>query len=113
MTKHKGKFEYIKFDERRQPFSDYIAYLGDKNLSTEDWMEHFTSYIGHMSLSRVLGLYELYKKTLGVSGHIGEIGIYKGASFFLFAKLVKIFEAESLTQIHGFDWFQGTGGDDI
>ena len=46
------------------------------------FMEHFTCYIGHMSLSRVLGLYELYKKTLGVSGHIGEIGTYKGASFF-------------------------------
>lgn len=113
MAKHKGQFEYLKFDDRRQHFSEYIDYLKSKNILLEDWMEHFTSYIGHMSLSRVLGLYELYKKSLGVSGHIGEIGIYKGASFFLFAKLVKIFEAESLTQVHGFDWFQGTGGDDI
>lgn len=113
MAQHKGKFEYIKFDDRRKPFGDYLNYLNSKNIPLADWMEHFSSYIGHMSLSRVLGLYDLYKKTLGVSGHIGEIGIYKGASFFLFAKLIKIFEAESLTQVHGFDWFQGTGDDDI
>jgi len=113
MAQHKGKFEYLKFDDRRKPFVEYVNYLETKDIPIKDWMEHFTSYIGHMSLSRVLGLYELYKKTLGISGHIGEIGIYKGASFFLFAKLIKIFESESLTQVHGFDWFQGTGDDDI
>lgn len=113
MAQHKGKFEYIKFDDRRKPFGEYLNYLEKKEIPLQDWIEHFTSYIGHMSLSRVLGLYEIYKKTLGIAGHIAEIGIYKGASFFLFAKLVKIFESESLTQVHGFDWFQGTGIDDI
>lgn len=113
MAEHKGKYEYMKFNDRRAPYKEYLEYLKGEDISFEDFMEHFTSYIGHMSLSRVLGLYELYKKTLGVSGHIGEIGTYKGASFFLFAKLVKIFEGESLTQVHGFDWFEGTGTDDI
>lgn len=113
MAKHLGKYEYIKFDKRRKPFNDYLDYLNEKKIPTTEWMEHFTSFIGHMTLSRILGLYELYKKTLGISGHIGEIGIYKGATFFLFAKLIKIFESESLTQVHGFDWFQGTGDDDI
>ena len=113
MAEHSGKYEYMKFDNRRGPYKEYLTYLKTKDISIADFMEHFTSYIGHMSLSRVLGLYELYKRTLGVSGHIGEIGTYKGASFFLFAKLVKIFESESLTQVHGFDWFQGTGDDDI
>lgn len=113
MAKHNGKFEYLKFDDRRPQFKEYMNYLKDENISFEDFMEHFTAYIGHMSLSRVLGIYELYKQTLGVAGHVGEIGTYKGASFFLFAKLVKIFEGESLTQVHGFDWFQGTGDDDI
>jgi hypothetical protein len=113
MAQHKGKFEYNKFDDRRKPFSEYLDYLDKRNIPLKEWMEHFTSYIGHMSLSRVLGLYELYKKSLGISGHIGEIGIYKGASFFLFAKLIRIFETESLTQVHGFDWFLGTGADDI
>lgn len=113
MKNHKGKYEYTKFDKRRKPFRKYINYLNNKKIETNDWMENFTSYVGHMSLSRVIGLYELYKKTLGIAGHIGEIGVYKGASFFLFAKLISIFESESLTQVHGFDWFQGTGEDDI
>jgi hypothetical protein len=77
------------------------------NIPLQDLIENFTCFTGHMSLSRYLGLYELYKNTLGVAGHIAEVGTYKGASFFLFAKLIKIFEAESLTQVHGFDWFEG------
>ena len=113
MAQHTGKYEYMKFDDRRKPFGEYLDYLNKKEIPLADWMEHFTCFIGHMSLSRVLGLYDLYKKTLGVSGHIGEIGIYKGATFFLFAKLVRIFEAESLTQVHGFDWFKGMVDDDI
>lgn len=113
MKKHSGKFEHMKFDHRRKDFNNYLRHLSKSDLKVEDFMEHFTTYVGHMSLSRVIGLYELYKKTLGVSGHIGEIGVYKGASFFLFLKLVKIFEGESLTQVHGFDWFEGTGTDDI
>ena len=113
MDKNKGRYEHMKFDHRRKDFNNYLHHLSESNLKVNDFMEHFTAYVGHMSLSRVLGLYELYKKTLGVSGHIGEIGVYKGASFFLFLKLVKIFEGESLTQVHGFDWFEGTGTDDI
>lgn len=113
MRKHEGKYEYIRFDHRRDSFKEYINYLEEKNISINDWMDNYSSYIGHMSLSRIIGLYELYKKVLGVAGHIGEIGVYKGASFFLFAKLIQVFESESLTQVHGFDWFQGTGTDDI
>jgi predicted O-methyltransferase YrrM len=45
--------------------------------------------------------------TLGVAGHIAEAGVYKGAGTLLFAKLTKIFEPESLTLVHGFDWFEG------
>lgn len=113
MAKNNGKYEYMKFDSRRKDFNNYLNHLNESDLKVDDFMEHFTAYVGHMSLSRVIGLYELYKKTLGISGHIGEIGVYKGASFFLFLKLVKIFEGESLTQVHGFDWFEGTVTDDI
>jgi len=61
-----------------------------------------------MTISRFLALYECYKNTLGISGHIAEIGVYKGASFLYFSKLIQIFEYESLTQVHGFDWFKGS-----
>lgn len=46
--------------------------------------------------------------TLGVAGHIAELGVYKAAGSLLFGKLCQIFEPGSLTQVHGFDWFNGT-----
>ena len=63
--------------------------------------------MGHLTLARFLSLYEAYKLTLGVAGHIAEIGVFKGAGSLLFAKLTKLFEPETLTLVHGFDWFQG------
>lgn len=106
---HLGKFESQKFESRRADFYAYRDYLEKQKISIADWMEHFPAYIGHMSLNRALTLYEYYKLVQGVAGHIAEIGVYKGAGTLMFAKLVRIFESESLTQVHGFDWFQGTG----
>lgn len=102
-----GELESIKFNDRRKQYYEYVEYLKANKPSLEDFLHDFTAYVGHMSLNRVLTIYELYKKTLGLAGHIADIGVYKGASSLLFAKLIKIFEAESLTLCHGFDWFEG------
>lgn len=107
----RGTLEAQKFDYRRKQYYKYVEYLNETNQDDiSDLLEHFTAYVGHMSLNRVLTIYELYKKTLGTAGHIADVGVYKGASSLLFAKLIKIFESESLTMCHGFDWFEGTGG---
>lgn len=45
--------------------------------------------------------------TLDVAGHIAEVGVNLGFGSLLFAKLTKIFEPNSLTIVHGFDWCQG------
>ncbi len=103
-----GELESVKFNYRREDYYKYVEYLKEHPPSLDDFMHDFTAYVGHMSLNRVLTIYELYKKTLGLAGHIADIGVYKGASSLLFAKLIKIFEAESLTLCHGFDWFEGT-----
>src|SRR5262249_13795420 len=66
--------------------------------------------VGHVTLWRVLTLYELYKKTLGLPGHIADVGVHKGASALLFTKFLQIFEPEALTMVHGFDWFRGMEG---
>lgn len=103
-----GELESIKFNHRRKDYYEYVDYLKNNQPSIEDFLHDFTAYVGHMSLNRVLTIYELYKKTLGLAGHIADVGVYKGASSLLFAKLIKIFESESLTLCHGFDWFEGT-----
>lgn len=104
-----GNLESVKFDHRRNDFYKYLEFLKEKNIDTIELLEHYSAYAGHMSINRLITLYELYKMVDGVAGHISEIGVYKGAGTLLFSKLVQIFESESLTQVHGFDWFKGTG----
>ncbi len=107
----RGTLEGQKFDYRRKEYYEYIEYLKEEDREgISGFLEHFTAYVGHMSLNRAFTIYEIYKKTLGLAGHIADVGVYKGASSLLFAKLIKIFESEALTMCHGFDWFEGTGG---
>jgi hypothetical protein len=100
-------FETKKFARRRPPYYEGLADILSLGYEPEDLIHHFPSFVGHMTLSRFIVLYELYKMTLGVAGHIAEAGVYKAACTLFFAKLTQIFEPESLTLVHGFDWFEG------
>lgn len=108
MNYKEGKFETLKFKERKGPYYEGLAEILSLGYEPEDLLHHFPSFVGHMTISRFLALYELYKMTLGVAGHIAEAGVYKGAGTLFFAKLAQIFEPESLTLVHGFDWFEGS-----
>lgn len=110
---HKGRFEYTKFENRRKDYYKTMDLLKQSSPSFEELVEDFPRFAGHMSISRYLTLYEMYKMSMGISGHIAEIGTYKGTSLLWFTKLLQIFEPESLTQVHGFDWFKGTDDDEI
>lgn len=103
----KGSMETLKFDHRRPDYEIYIRSLAVLGVRYDECMEHFPAFSGSMTLNRCFTLYELYKKVLGISGHICEVGVYKGFGSLLFAKLTEIFEPESLTMVHGFDWFNG------
>ena len=81
--------------------------MGIAEFSKEDYFNHFPAFIGHLTFARYLALYEAYKLTLEVAGHIAEVGMDKGTVSLMFAKLIKIFEPNSITLVHGFDWFQG------
>lgn len=103
-----GEFETRKFVSRKESYYESLARMSELGYSQEDLLHHFPAFVGHMTLSRFLALYEIYKLVLGICGHIAEIGVYKGAGSLFFAKLTQIFEPESLTLVHGFDWFKGT-----
>ena len=103
-----GKFETQKFAGRKVPYSEGLNEILSLGYEERDLIHHFPSFVGHMTLARFVALYELYKMVLGVAGHIAEAGVYKGAGTLFFAKLAQIFEPESLTLVHGFDWFEGT-----
>lgn len=102
-----GDFETQKFAKRKEPYYEGIKTIKELGYSTEDFIHYYPCFTGHMTLSRYLSFYEVYQMTMGVSGHIAEVGVYKGGALLYFTKLCQIFEPNSLTQVHGFDWFQG------
>ena len=105
-----GEFESSKFSHLKAPYQKSLDVIKGLGYETEDYLHYFPAFAGHLTLIRYLTLYEGYKQVLDVSGHIAELGMYKGACSLLFAKLVKIFEPNALTQVHGFDWFRGSEG---
>ena len=102
-----GSLESSKFSAQKPLYYEGLEKIKLMGYSFEDLVQYFPCFTGHQTLTRFLTLYEIYKSTLGLSGHIAEVGIYKAASTIFFSKLVKIFESNSFTQVHGFDWFQG------
>jgi hypothetical protein len=107
MRNHKGKFESQKFANRKSGYVKSLNKILKLDFEKSDYIHHFPAFTGHMTLVRFLTLYEAYKMTRHVAGHIAEVGVFKGAGTLFFAKLTRIFEPESLTLVHGFDWFKG------
>lgn len=103
-----GELETVKFDKRKPAYYNALNGILELGYTPEDYLHYFPAFVGHVTLWRNFTLYEMYKKTLGLAGHIAEIGVYKGSSAILFAKLLQLFEPEALTMVHGFDWFKGT-----
>lgn len=102
-----GVFETQKHSARKEPYYKGLDAIKEMGYDFNDLVHYFPCFTGSQTLSRYLSFYECYKSTLGIAGHIAEVGIYKGASSLFFAKLTQIFEPNSFTQVHGFDWFQG------
>ncbi len=98
---------YGKFKDTDKAYFEYINELEKMDLSSKELIFQFPVYVGHVNLARYLFFYDLYKKVAHLSGHIADVGTYKGASFLFMAKLVKLFEMYNTTQVHGFDWFKG------
>ena len=112
MKSHKqGSLETAKFAERRAKYHENLPKILDLVTEKSDFLDYFPSYVGNLTLNRYFTLYELYKKTLGISGHIAEIGVFKGAGSILFGKLIQMIEPDSLTMVHGFDHFGGIDDD--
>lgn len=99
--------ESVRFDERRESYWQGIEEICNMGYSRADLIHHAPAFAGHLNLGRHLALYEAYKMTQKLPGHIAEAGVWKGAGLLLFAKLTQLFEPWSQTLVHGFDWFRG------
>lgn len=76
--------------------------------SIEVRLDNFTKYIRRQKLTRLLALYEIYKKILTVKGSIVECGVYHGFGLMAWAHLSAVLEPVNLTRrVYGFDTFGG------
>lgn len=102
-----GDLESTKHDDLRPQYYQGLETIKSLGYETEDFIHHFPCFTGHLTLARFISFYEAYRQTLGLAGHIAEVGMFRGAVSFFFAKLIKHYEPYAFTQVHGFDWFQG------
>jgi hypothetical protein len=102
-----GPFESSKFAFRKESYAESLAAIKSLGYTVEDYIHHFPCFTGALTLARYIAILECYQKTLGVAGNIAEVGMYKGAGSLFLAKLTQLYEPNALTQVHGFDWFQG------
>jgi len=79
--------------------------------SVEVKLDTFTKYIRRQRLSRLLSLYEIFKRILPIKGSIVECGVYRGFSLMAWANMSAVLEPNNLTRrIYGFDTFGGFPG---
>lgn len=79
--------------------------------SVEVKLDNFTKYIRRQKLTRLLALYEIFKKILPMKGSIVECGVYKGFGLMAWANMSAVLEPANLTRrIYGFDTFEGFPG---
>lgn len=65
-------------------------------------------YLPRRNLARFLTHYELFKDIMNFPGSIVDLGVFKGASTFSWAKLCEIFcQTDILKKVYAFDTFEG------
>lgn len=74
----------------------------------EKKMENFPKYVRRQNLTRLLALYEIFKRTMSVKGSIVECGVFRGFGISSWAKFSAILEPVNfMRKIYGFDSFAG------
>ena len=86
-----------------QPARDKIQRMG---YDPADFYDHFPCFSDAKTIARFISLTDCYKRTLGIAGHMAEVGVFRGSCSLLLAKLALLYEPNSITQVHAFDWFR-------
>jgi len=86
----------------------YTRLFTESADTVEIKLAHFAKYVRRQDLTRLLSLYELFKKIISVKGSVIECGVYRGFGLMAWANFSAILEPANLTRrIYGFDTFSG------
>lgn len=82
-----------------------LAHCVDRaNLGLKDVMMHAPAFIRRRELARLLAHYELFKLVADMPGSIAELGVYLGAGFFTWSKLLETFNpGDRGRKVYGFE----------
>jgi hypothetical protein len=77
-------------------------------LSAFEMFRNFPVFTPRYNIARFLAQYEIFKKATDVPGAIIDLGVFRGASTFTWAKLCEIFcPTDARKVVYGFDTFEG------
>ena len=80
----------------------------DFKIPPYDAVQNFPVLTTRRNIARFLTHYELFKKIYELPGSIVELGVYKGAGVFTWAKLCEIFcPTDIIKKVYAFDTFEG------
>jgi hypothetical protein len=98
-------FELAHYQERDDAFWKTIENLP---MTRQEMLLHFPTFFRRREMVRFLAHYELFKQIIDLPGSVVECGVFRGGSFFTWAKLMETFCAADRTRkVYGFDWFKG------
>jgi hypothetical protein len=84
------------------------AYFATSVGDSLDKLRNFSKYVPRQVLATFLVKNEIFKRVIGVHGHIIECGVYAGGGLLTWAQLSAIYEPYAhVRRIVGFDTFEG------
>jgi hypothetical protein len=88
--------------------SEMDSYFTTSLGMTMDKLRNFSKYVPRQTLALFLAKNEIFKRVVGVHGHIVECGVFLGGGLMTWAQLSAIYEpVNHVRRIVGFDTFEG------
>lgn len=100
-----------KFHDEDQRYFEARRRFAERHGDLPLWTiaDQWPVFAGKVNLARCLAIYELLKQVSDVPGHIIELGTWHGANLVFMAKVTEILRPHDLTEVYGFDTFEGLG----
>lgn len=110
MNRHSAnlKLRYLMLESTKQQKQQLLAAIDQSGLDSFEVAQNFPVFSTRRNVARFLAHYELFKQIHSLPGSIVDLGIYRGASTFTWAKLCEIFcPTDVLKFVYAFDTFAG------
>jgi hypothetical protein len=98
----------LRHESEKQQKDSLEALYTSSGLSIFEMFRNFPVFTPRFNLARFLTHYEIFKKVVDLPGAIVDLGVYRGASTFSWAKFCEIFCPTDVKKVvYGFDTFSG------